>query len=123
LQKNSNINCTNKNGCTTLHVAVNKQHVNCVKVLLKFKCDVNIQVFGSRKIRYSKLTASVLNTHLNLKDHYGDTALHDIIGKEVGKESKQIIDMLLATPSINLSIRNKRGFNILHYASLKGNAP
>ena len=97
LQKNININAVNKNGCTALHVAVNKQHINCVKVLLKYKCEVNIQ------------------------DSYGDTAIHDIISKELTKESKQIIDMLLATPSINLSLRNKRGFNILHYASLKGN--
>lgn len=97
LQKNANINSVNKNGCTGLHVAVNKQHTNCVRILLKYKCDVNIQ------------------------DSYGDTALHDIISKEINKESKLIIDMLLATPSINLSLRNKRGFNILHYASLKGN--
>ena len=97
LQKNANINSVNKNGCTSLHVAVNKQHTNCVRVLLKYKCDVNIQ------------------------DSYGDTALHDIISKEITKESKIIVDMLLATPSINLSLRNKRGFNILQYASLKGN--
>ena len=57
-----------------------------------------------------------------MKDFYGDTAMHDIIGKEISKESKQIIDLLLSTPSINLAIRNKRGFSILHYASLKGNA-
>ena len=44
IQKGSNINCVNKNGCSSLHVAVNKQHINCVKVLLKYKCDVNIQV-------------------------------------------------------------------------------
>jgi E3 ubiquitin-protein ligase mind-bomb len=48
--------------------------------------------------------------------------LHDIIGKEVNKESKAIIELLLSVPSINLSLRNKRGFNTLHHASLKGNA-
>jgi E3 ubiquitin-protein ligase mind-bomb len=48
--------------------------------------------------------------------------LHDIIGKEVNKESKAIIELLLTVPSINLSLRNKRGFNTLHHASLKGNA-
>jgi len=55
------------------------------------------------------------------KDSYGDTSLHDIIGKEISKDSKQIIELLLSVPSINLSIRNKRGFNTLHHASLKGN--
>lgn len=98
IQKNANINTINNNGCSALHVAVNKQHINCVKNLLKYKCDCNIQ------------------------DSYGDTALHDIIGKEVTKESKQIVDILLQVPSINLSLRNKRGFNTLHHASLKGNA-
>ena len=98
IQKSANINSVNNNGCSPLHVAVNKQHVNCVKILLKYKCDSNVQ------------------------DSYGDTALHDIIGKEINKESKQIIELLLSVPSINLSLRNKRGFNTLHHASLKGNA-
>lgn len=66
--------------------------------MLKYKCDCNVQ------------------------DSYGDTALHDLIGKEVTKESKQIIELLLSVPSINLSLRNKRGFNTLHHASLKGNS-
>ena len=66
--------------------------------MIKYKCDVNNQ------------------------DSYGDTALHDIISKETSKETKQIIELLLSVPSINLSIRNKRGFNTLHHASLKGNS-
>ena len=98
IQKNCNINSLNKNGCSALHVAVNKQHINCIKILIKYKCDVNNQ------------------------DSYGDTALHDIISKETSKETKQIIELLLSVPSINLSIRNKRGFNTLHHASLKGNS-
>lgn len=56
LQNGANINAVNKGGCSTLHVAVNKQHLDCVKVLLDHNCDVNIQ------------------------DTYGDTAQHDAIG-------------------------------------------
>lgn len=44
LQKGAGIDALNKGGCSTLHVAVNKQHLKCVKVLLKHKCNVNIQV-------------------------------------------------------------------------------
>ena len=44
LQKGALVNALNKGGCSTLHVAVNKQHVKCVQVLLKHKADVNIQV-------------------------------------------------------------------------------
>ena len=52
-----------------------------------------------------------------LQDAYGDTALHDAIGKE----SREIIDRLVSYPDIDFTIRNKRGFNVLHHAALKGN--
>ena len=52
-----------------------------------------------------------------LQDAYGDTALHDAIGKE----SREIIDKLVSYPDIDFTIRNKRGFNVLHHAALKGN--
>jgi E3 ubiquitin-protein ligase mind-bomb len=44
LQKGANINALNNGECSTLHVAVNKQHQDCVRVLLKRRADVNIQV-------------------------------------------------------------------------------
>ncbi|OAD58844.1 E3 ubiquitin-protein ligase MIB2 [Eufriesea mexicana] len=77
-----------------LHVAVNKQHAQCVKVLLNHQCDVNLQ------------------------DSYGDTALHDAIGKD----ALDIIDALCSWPKVDFTLRNKRGFNVLHHAALKGNA-
>lgn len=56
LSNDANINSVNDGGCSTLHVAVNKQHLDCVRVLLEHNCDVNIQ------------------------DKFGDTAQHDAIG-------------------------------------------
>ena len=44
LSKGAKINALNNGGCSTLHVAVNKQHVACVRALLNHGCDVNIQV-------------------------------------------------------------------------------
>lgn len=44
LRKNATINVVNKGRCSALHVAVNKQHAACVKVLIKYNCDINIQV-------------------------------------------------------------------------------
>ncbi len=44
LSQGAGINAVNKGGCSTLHVAVNKQQVKCMKTLLQHKCDVNIQV-------------------------------------------------------------------------------
>lgn len=39
----------------------------------------------------------------------------------MGKESEAIIDLLLSQPDINLMTKNRRGFNVLHHAALKGN--
>lgn len=44
LQKKADINALNNGECSTLHVAVNKQHLDCVKVLLRHRANVNIQV-------------------------------------------------------------------------------
>ena len=61
----------------------------------------------------------------NLQDSYGDTALHDAIGKDSlesrTKESQEIVEMLTSVTSIDFSVKNKRGFNLLHHAALKGN--
>ncbi|VDH99791.1 E3 ubiquitin-protein ligase mind-bomb [Mytilus galloprovincialis] len=94
LRKGAQINSLNNGGCSSLHVAVNKQHLECAKILLRYKCNVNIQ------------------------DSYGDTCLHDAIGKE----NRQIIDMLVCYNGIDFTLRNKRGFNVLHHAALKGNS-
>ena len=47
IKKGANINATNSGQCSALHVAINKQHLKCVRLLLKYKCDVNIQVLYS----------------------------------------------------------------------------
>lgn len=52
-----------------------------------------------------------------LQDSYGDTALHDAINKE----SLDIVEMLCNVHGMDFTIRNKRGFNVLHHAALKGN--
>lgn len=44
LRKGAQINSLNNGGCSSLHVAVNKQHLECAKILLRYKCNVNIQV-------------------------------------------------------------------------------
>lgn len=55
---------------------------------------------------------------IDIQDKYGDTAVHDAISKD----NADIMDLLIALPQIDLSVRNKRGFNPLHHAALKGNA-
>ena len=48
LKKGAAIDALNNGECSTLHVAVNKQHLDCVRVLLQHKANVNIQVCISR---------------------------------------------------------------------------
>lgn len=52
-----------------------------------------------------------------MQDSYGDTALHDAISKE----NLEILDLLINIPEIDFTLKNKRGFNVLHHAALKGN--
>lgn len=94
LDRGAPINSVNNGKCSALHVAVNKQQAQCVHTLLRHGCDVNLQ------------------------DSYGDTALHDAIGKD----ALDITDALCACERLNFTLRNKRGFNVLHHAALKGNA-
>ncbi len=44
IKKGAVIDSTNRGRCTPLHVAVNKQFFACVQVLLKYGCNVNVQV-------------------------------------------------------------------------------
>ena len=44
--------------------------------------------------------------------------LHDAIAKDF----KQIVELLVQACAVDLTVKNKRGFNCLHHAALKGNA-
>lgn len=48
IKKGAIIDSTNRGRCTPLHVAVNKQFPACVHILLKYGCDVNVQVSPSK---------------------------------------------------------------------------
>lgn len=87
------LNSRNKKRQTALHIAVNKGHVDVVKVLLK------------------------LGAHTNLQDSEGDTPIHDAISKE----KDQIIELLLEA-NADLSLCNNNGFNSIHHAALRGNS-
>lgn len=52
------MNATNRSGCTALHIAAHKQPARCIQILISAGADPNCS------------------------DLYGDTALHDAIGKD-----------------------------------------
>ncbi|CAG9771297.1 unnamed protein product [Ceutorhynchus assimilis] len=92
IKSGAELNSGNRSGCTALHVAAHKHPARCAQLLLAAGADPN------------------------KKDNYGDTALHDAIGKD----SLQVIDLLCTTSGTDFTLRNKRGFNVLHHAALKG---
>ncbi len=51
------------------------------------------------------------------QDEAGDTPLHDAISGE----KHRMVDMLLDSPRLSLTVSNQRGFNYLQQAILKGN--
>ncbi|KAL1497179.1 hypothetical protein ABEB36_008179 [Hypothenemus hampei] len=88
----ADLNATNRSGCTALHVAAHKHPAKCTQLLL------------------------AAGANPNLVDLYGDTPLHDAIGKD----SLETVDLLCQASGIDFTLRNKRGFNVLHHAALKG---
>ena len=65
---------------------------------------------------------------MNVQDAYGDTPLHEAIVKECDDITEMLCSLVNNAlenknqPSLpNFTIKNKRGFNALHYAALKGN--
>ncbi|XP_077291024.1 E3 ubiquitin-protein ligase mind bomb 2 isoform X2 [Arctopsyche grandis] len=123
-EKDVDINAVNRSSCTALHIAAHKCLPHCVWVLLLHKPNVNLQ------------------------DTYGDTALHDAINNQCANNnsvtqaaaaaaasqstsssspsmltgSMKIIQMLCDYPDTNCALANKRGFNALQHAALKGNS-
>ena len=52
------------------------------------------------------------------QDQYGDTPLHDAIERD----NADAVDMLLRVKTIDLLAKDRKGFNMLQLACLKGNA-
>jgi E3 ubiquitin-protein ligase mind-bomb len=92
MHQNLDLNSRNKKRQTALHVAVNKNHIVCVQVLLK------------------------LNAHPCLQDFEGDSPLHDAITKRHDHAVQLLLDA-----NADLTLCNKYGFNIVHHATLRGN--
>ncbi|VEN54035.1 unnamed protein product, partial [Callosobruchus maculatus] len=86
------LNLQNRSGCSALHIAAHKKPAGCARILIGAGADPNKQ------------------------DSYGDTPMHDAIGKD----NLEVVEMLCRARAIDFTIRNNRGFNVLHHAALKG---
>ncbi|KAG0412538.1 hypothetical protein HPB47_010336 [Ixodes persulcatus] len=67
LKAGAHVNAVNKAKCTALHVAVNKQHANCVRVLLKFRSILNVNI--QARIPFS--LCPLRESSASLPDHKG----------------------------------------------------
>jgi len=52
-----------------------------------------------------------------VQDEEGDTPIHDA----VAKENIDIVDILIASQRVDYKLKNKKGLNVLHAATIKNN--
>ncbi|XP_077535262.1 uncharacterized protein LOC144147089 [Haemaphysalis longicornis] len=95
ISQNVDANAQNKRKTTALHIAVEKEFVNCIRVLIESAPLLDVKV----------------------PDENGSTALH----KAVQKKSEAAIEMLVNVCGDALKIKNHGGFNVLHLAAFQGN--
>ena len=86
-----------------------------LEILLPFLTEVECLLINCCRI--CNISFMCLSVSIFAQDSYGDTALHDAIGKD----SIEIVESLTNWPRLNLTRCNNRGFNVLHHAALKGN--
>lgn len=120
IDKNYNVNFTNRSGDSLLQLAINYQNNEAINMLLKTNINLsNINTdFGLNAFHQTiildnfKLYKILLEKNLdyNMADFYGNTPLHYIfIEKRIG-----YLDLLLAKPNIKFNISNLNGETPLH---------
>ncbi|CAF0788949.1 unnamed protein product [Didymodactylos carnosus] len=145
ISKGADINSVNLTGCSTLHIAVNKQFLTCTKILLKYQhqLDINLQdVYGdtavhdiaNTRVKYGSDVNVISDSTLSLIQEFENQSLQNLHEQQSNysgssssttvdpKDSRELIDLILQVPNVNFSLKNKRGFNVLHHAALKGNS-
>ncbi|XP_071478636.1 uncharacterized protein [Diadema antillarum] len=93
LQAGADVNAQENQKLTSFHLAAVKGFVECARVYIEFGCDINVQ------------------------DKHGDTPAHDAI-----RTDSAVFDIILKEEKFDPSIENKKGFNLIHYAALRGKA-
>nr|XP_022337172.1 E3 ubiquitin-protein ligase MIB2-like [Crassostrea virginica] len=126
ISNGANPNQTDENGNTALLASVSADKVNTVKILLKARCDVNaankdgrtaIHVAARGGFEESAKLLLAWKCKVNVKDVAENTPLHEAIDR--GQDG--IIVLLVDVKDIDFRIANKKGFNALMFATLRGN--
>ena len=101
INRGANVNASDNRGATALHLSVVTGHLEAVKLLVNApELDVNAQ------------------------DGSGDTALHEAVAAAppAANGCNSITEILCSLDGLDLTRVNVKGFNVLHYAAVKGNA-
>lgn len=122
----ANVNIVDKEGDSTLHYAAFGNQPETMRLLLKNEAKINVlnashcsalHICAHKKTPHGVRVLLEFGANVNIQDSYGDTSLHDAIGKE----NTEVVELLCNAPNLDFTMRNNRGFNVLHHASLKGN--
>ncbi|XP_048778159.2 E3 ubiquitin-protein ligase MIB2-like isoform X2 [Ostrea edulis] len=120
------VNQTDQNGNTALLASVSADKSSTVKILLEAGCDVNasnkngrsaIHVAAKSGFEEPAKLLIAKECNVNKKDISEDTPLHDAI--ENGQDT--LIALIADVKDIDFRMVNKKGFNALIFAALKGN--
>jgi len=67
-QNGANVNYKDEDGWTPLHWAVQNGHLDIVKILIKYKADVNAKIEKGRRKGFSVLDIAVTFQHQDIID-------------------------------------------------------
>ncbi|KAK7471427.1 hypothetical protein BaRGS_00035915 [Batillaria attramentaria] len=127
LELGAEINRQGDKGNTPLGAALEGKKEQMALFLLEKGADPHVRNSKQRNpvhiAAYNNLPEAIKalalkGADVNAKDQFGDTPLHDAIEKG----NQEAVDMLLRVKSIDLQATDRKNFNMLQYACLKGNA-
>ncbi|XP_071944973.1 E3 ubiquitin-protein ligase MIB2-like [Antedon mediterranea] len=123
----ADLNMRDSDGDSALLCAAHKDRPEVIKSLLSCGADANLinnrlqtGIYIAAGKGYHNCVAEFLVEHVlcdpNMQDADGDTPLHVAINKNQDK----VIEVMLKSPKVDISVSNGRGFNTLQYAALRG---
>ncbi|RWS21251.1 E3 ubiquitin-protein ligase MIB2-like isoform X1, partial [Leptotrombidium deliense] len=117
VNKRVNVNIKNKDQNAALHIAVNKVYLEIVQFLLESGADVNAKNAEEDSVLF--IAIKKLNDETTILGHL--SAEQQQTSQRVCDDLKKIIELLIDSTKIDLTLFNKNGLNCLHYAIKLGN--